>query len=350
MKYCPRKIIQIQLITATVMLIVSLAFPGLAEDGQHPPTDEPMVIRGKVMFFNADGSRSIKGDLVIVNGGSKITAKEGEYNQEKATAVAKGSVRVTEPGADLTCGELKAFLNENRNVAMGNPILTRITDYQQENGNIKRSKVVLKAEVIEILDGRKLIRATDRVRLTQEDITLDRDGLLVEGGSESSMVVCEFMEIFDDGSKMVAKGGVEVRSADFIATGERAEFYDSDQRMEIYGAERGDTAKAWQSVEKGEFAEVTRGEVRGRGHRIIYHGRDEILNIIGGARTWRKGERNFVEGEKIIHYVKDSRTVVLGGEGLYYSAPEEESQEAGEESPTGITGEEREFDDLDIYR
>ncbi len=335
-------------IFSVLLLFGVLGSEVLGQDSTKQDSD-PVLIRGKVMYFNPDGSRTVKGDLVIVKGTSRITATEGEYDEKKGQAIARGSVKVTEPGSELTCGELRSFIEEERNLARGHPLLKRTRELAQEDGSVRRSTVVLSAEVIEILDGRKLIRATDRVKLTQNDITLTKTGIPVPEADENvSTVTCNFMEIFGDGNRVVAKGAVQVTSPDFVATGGRIEFFDADQRMEIFGASFGDKAKAWQSVEKGEFAEVARGEVHGRGQHIIYHGRDEILNIIGKARTWRDGERNFVEGEKIIHYVKDNRTVVIGGEGLYYPGSQEEPGGGESGPPTGTTGEEQEFLDLGI--
>lgn len=102
------------------------------------------------------------------------------------------------------------------------------------------------------------------------------------------------------------QGDVRIRSDEMTVHYSKAEKKAKDSKSE--------GKKASQQVEKlicvGNV-EVTRGEWLGTSKKMIYLSKERQVILTGNAKAWQ--DQNMVSGDKIIYYLDEGRSEVVGG-------------------------------------
>jgi len=274
---------------------------------------QPLNISGGLVVFNSDGSKSIKGNLKLVKGTMIITADEGQYWEEQQQAFAYGNVKVIDKDRTLVCGALRADLDLHKNVATINP---RLTSCERENGELK-SKVILRANVIEIYEKLNKIRGISNVFLIQYNYSTSGKKKITKK-EQISKLSCDRIEIFLDEKRIIAYGNVVIINVDMLAKGDKAEIYEKEQKLVLSG-----NAQAYQKRRK-ELVFVRNKNIFAEAEKLIYWGKEDKIHLIGRASSWRKGDANIIKGEKIIYYAKENRSIVLKAKAEIY--PEEKKE------------------------
>lgn len=144
------------------------------------------------------------------------------------------------------------------------------------------------------------LAATAPAALLPGTVLAEDDPITVEADHMSSM---------EKDSSVLFKGDVDARQGDVrIRSDEMTVFYTPK------GEEKAGSKKVTQQVEKminvGNV-EITRGEWLGTSTKSIYLSKERQFILIGDAKAWEG--QNMVSGEKIIYYIDEERSEVVGG-------------------------------------
>jgi lipopolysaccharide export system protein LptA len=233
--------------------------------------------------------------------------------------------------------EIEIYHDENRVKAVGRAILTQ---YTASGRNKKRSK-----------NKKKMISKDGDLKVTAHSI-----------------------EIYTDINRMVALRNVKIVNADITATGNKAVYNDKTEVLDIIG-----NARTWQKAnikqpddkkdkkdKKGKKGQKEKSNEKGDkpgskedkdkekpeksealvkseqelekvkkikmemvhindldgGHaeaeRAVYNARDEVLDLIGSAKSWQEDGINLAQGERIRYFLKDKRSVLIDARIKHY--------------------------------
>lgn len=354
---------------------------------QHGATtvtgDSAVIYREKELVL-------FRGNVQIVDGNTHMWGRQASYDRKSRLATLTGDVRIEESGAKITGKEARFYRAENRSVITGNPVLEDSTrtlhadeiDYDRNTDVVTALGHVNaydQAESTRVQAG--LVRYDRRADYAwaQQKPVLD----LMERGGKTTTIHSDSLE-FDNAKKHVyAIGNVTVEREKLRAEGQRAEFYQNENRAVLFGhpsawddqgKASGDTLAIQfadhklQSLRMSPHAvvEYTAKADSGRGERniatgdsITVHFADEEAReafIVGRAesRYWpssadsAKGGRNISNGDTIQVFFdkgKPARAVVHGqSRGVYYLAAEGDTSHASAQENIHYQGREIDYD------
>jgi len=139
-------------------------------------------------------------------------------------------------------------------------------------------------------------------------------------------VEADKMTSTENTNSVVFTGNVDAKQADVrIRSDEMTVFYTKTEQPKA--AKTKTTSSSTQQVEKlicvGNV-EITRGEWLGTSKKMVYLSKERQVILTGNAKAWQG--QNMVSGEKIIYYLDEGRSEVVGG-------PRTETKVGGTESP-----------------
>lgn len=166
-------------------------------------------------------------------------------------------------------------------------------------------------------------------------------------------ITAETIELFTDVNRLIALRNVKIVNNDMTATGNKAIYDDNSSVLDIYG-----NARTWQSsglagsasdkgVEKPEGGPSETVKVQGAsmeaelvhinnmegGHaeaeRAVYDSREEVLDLIGSAKSWEEDGINLAQGDRIRYFLKDKRSVIIDARIKHYAGGDQGTPAAG---------------------
>lgn len=223
-----------------IFFALLLAVPTSA---QTSITAGDMVISSKLMTF----FKSVyvaRGGLKAEQKDSTLIADRGIYDRDLEIVKAIDNVKVIQPGSVMTSDYLEAYIKEDRIVARGNPKLVRIveraspaTPGDDTPPKMRKTRVILTCNEVEGFNKENRYLAKGNVRVIE---TVYRDGETEEEAAENekspvSDLKCEILEIFSNEDKAIARNSVEIVTETLRATGDKAIYLNSENRMIIVG-------------------------------------------------------------------------------------------------------------------
>ena len=261
--------------------------------------DSARIFRSKELVI-------LNGNVKIVDGTTTMLGDEASYDRKSKVAVLKGNVRIKEGSARITGREARFFRAENRSVILGSP---RLED----------STRTVTANQIEYDRGRDIVTATGNVdaidhaestRVRAGKVRYDRrldyawatDNpvlTLDEAGGKSTKVLGSTLEFDNAKRRVFALGKVRIERERLHAEGDRAEFYQSEQRALLLGEPR-----AWddEGAVRGDTLEIRFAQHRVKSMQV----RPNAVVDFQAKSEVGRGERN--------HAVGDTVTLFLGEE------------------------------------
>ncbi|HEY2924900.1 MAG TPA: LptA/OstA family protein, partial [Candidatus Eisenbacteria bacterium] len=326
----------------------------------------------------------VMGNVKIVDGKTRMWGNQASYDRKKRLAVLRGNVRIEEGTARITGREAQFYRSENRSVILGNPRMedsTRTLTANEITYDRNLDEVLALGNVVAVDRAESTTVHAGRVRYDRRRnyawATESPALTIEESGGKSTRVRGLTME-FDNAKRAVfALGDVLVERDKLRATGDRGEFYGSENRALLVGTPRawddegevqGDTLEIRFAQHKVESVQVrphakVRYEAkveRGRGERteaagdtVTLFNPDEATRravIVGRAKSlyWpgsadsAQGGRNISSGDSIIVEFaggKARRATVVGrAEGTYFMAAEGDTSRVNQEERVRYRG------------
>jgi lipopolysaccharide export system protein LptA len=133
------------------------------------------------------------------------------------------------------------------------------------------------------------------------------------------------MERFGKASLVIFSGNVVARRDNSVQYADR---------VEVYMDEKGD--RVLRTVSTGAVRIITKDCRTGTGQRAEYYDLDQRVVLMGNARVWQ--DDNVVSGDTITIYIAQDRTIVEGGKqervkGIFYSQKGDTSKQDGQPAP-----------------
>lgn len=235
-------------------------------------------------LFHLSGNVRVKKDETL------LETDRMSYDRRTDTLTAEGTVRLVDPSFEISCRHLVFRVREDEGTAWGDP---RVVQRMQGAEGRKGGWVDLRASQVKFFTLEKRIGAFERVVVEQWD-----------GGERPALAVrirCRSMEALMENRRSVFKGGVELETP----------------------------------------------EMGARGERVFYHQLERKIYVVGNASAWNFDPRgapiNVITGNKIVHFLDEKRSVVLGGVTARVYPDEETarrplSSESDEAEPAGKEG------------
>ncbi len=114
-------------------------------------------------------------------------------------------------------------------------------------------------------------------------------------------------------NSVVFTGDVDAKQGDVRIRSDEMTVYYTPAGKKVKASKK-EEKKATQQVEKlvciGNV-EVTRGEFLGTSKKMIYLSKERQVILTGNAKAWQS--QNMVSGDKIIYYLDEGRSEVIGG-------------------------------------
>jgi lipopolysaccharide export system protein LptA len=260
---------------------------------------QPTHITGEALTILPDRRYQVEGNLVAKRSDMTLMADRGIYDDTREITEAFGNVNVKTPKYVLESGYLKNYGLEERTIANIHPKLTQTVERKGKRRKSRimggdkegdtgpaRDRVILTATEVEALNGGSQIVARNDCKLVQTPWLGDE---ATEEVTATSTLTSDLMDVFVDEGKLVAKGNVELKGNDIVATGDRA----------IYWEEKGDrpeeliiegNAKATQTKPNQKNPNTSTGE------RIHYFPqRDKIIIEKANITTFREQKDSLPE-------------------------------------------------------
>lgn len=245
----------------------------------------------------------------------------------------------------------------------------KATEKKNKTKSTNTKTGVLVGREIEIYHDENRVKAVGRAILTQYSTSGKKSRKAKRKGSSISKdgdlkITAHSIELYTDINRMVALRNVKIVNSDITAAGNKAIYNDKTEVLDIIG-----NAKTWQKAnidipdaKKKEDKKAKKKDgnekkapkksellVKGEkelervkkikkemvhindldgGHaeaeRAVYNARDEVLDLIGSAKSWQEDGINLAQGERIRYFLKDKRSVLIdarikhypGGSGL----------------------------------
>lgn len=265
------------------------------------------------------GATKSEAQGVNVSSGGKNTPRKKSGPQEK-TAVMVGR-------------EIEIFHDENRVKAIGNAIVTQYVESTNAGSGATRAE--------------------------GKSGSAGKSGESQKGGGKGPdpkgelKVTAEVIEIFTDINRLVAVRNVKIVNNDITATGNKAVYSDNDGILDIIG-----NARTWQNANLDSLAAGESGVGKGDGgnpadvgtvedgkpseaptsesmvhindlegghaeaERAVYNAREEVLDLIGSAKSWQEDGINMAQGDRIRYFLKDKRSVIIDARIKHYPGSE----------------------------
>ncbi len=213
-----------------------------------------MPLKQNAEVFHLSGNVRVKKDDTV------LETDRMTYDRRTDTLTAEGTVRLTDPAFQISCRHLLFRVKEDRGTAWGDPKV--IQTVIGKDGK-KKSWVDLRAAQVKFFSLEKRISAFENVVLAQWEV--GKHPYL------SVRIRCRSMDALMENRRSIFKGEVEVETP----------------------------------------------EMGARGERVFYHQLERKIYIVGSANAWNfdaKGKPiNLIAGNKIVHFLDEKRSVVLGG-------------------------------------
>lgn len=204
--------------------------------------------------------QELSGNVVVEFGEIRLSAGRMVYTPAKKELNAWGDVKIIDPTFNLYCDRLNFSLGKNEAVAWGSPRLV----FMEGKGNQKVSKTVLTGVQIWIFSKEQRVQVFEDVCISKYEASAD-DRAEVE-----FRVRCTSMEALRRVRRTTFKGQVRLETPTVGASSSRG----------------------------------------------IYDQLNNRFYLLGDSRAWNysvSGEKvNSVEGDKIVYFLKEKKTVVIG--------------------------------------
>ena len=152
--------------------------------------------------------------------------------------------------------------------------------------------------------------------------------LLVSGSlyaSESPIYIeADQMSSTEKNSAVVFTGNVDAQQDTLRIRSDEMTVYYSEKKKDAAA----DASKAKQQIEKlicTGNVELTNEDWLGTSEKMVYLAEKEQIILNGNAKAWQG--QNMVSGEKIIYYMKEGRSEVVGGTSVTVGGTEEKQEE-----------------------
>jgi lipopolysaccharide export system protein LptA len=266
-------------------LALAIVFSASAAEALTTVTAGDMVISSKLMTFFKNVYVA-RGGLKAEQKDSVLTAERGIYDRDLEIVKAIDNVKVVQPGSVLTSDYLEAYVKEDRIVSRGNPKMVRIVERASPKSDgdseekVKKTRVILTCNEVEGFNKENRYLAKGNVRVIEVPY---RDGETEEEAAENekspvSDLKCETLELFSNEDKAIARNSVEIITETLRATGDKAIYLNSENRMVIVGH-----AHAFQTTkEAGSSAEQV-SELYA--NKIIYYPEEERTIAVGNVQA-----------------------------------------------------------------
>lgn len=205
--------------------------------------------------------QELSGNVIIEFGDIRLSAGRMVYNSAKKELKAWEDVKVIDPAFNLYCGRLNYSLKKNEAVAWGNPRLVFLEGKDQQ----KVSKTVLTGVQIWIFSKEQRVQVFEDVCISKYEAAGSDDR-----GAVEFRVRCTSMESLRRVRRTTFKGNVTLETPTVGATASKGIYDQLNSRFYLLG-----NSKAWNYSLSG----------------------DKV---------------NSVEGDKIVYFLKEKKTVVIG--------------------------------------
>jgi len=204
--------------------------------------------------------QELSGNVVVEFGKIRLKASRMVYDSSKSELKAWGNVEIVDPSFKLFCSRLNYYIKKSEAVAWGDPRLIFI----EEATDGKESKTILKGVQIRIFSKEQRVQVFEDVVLVKHKASSD------ESGAIEFRVQCESMESLRRVRRTTFKGKVMLETPTVGAASDKAIFDQLNSRFYLLG-----NSNAWNYSLSG----------------------DKV---------------NSVEGGKIVYFLKEKKTVVIG--------------------------------------
>lgn len=145
------------------------------------------------------------------------------------------------------------------------------------------------------------------------------------GAEEPIYVEADQMSSTDKNNEVLFTGDVDAKQGDLRIRSDT---------MTVYYTQQGDEkskiqADATQQVEKlicEGNVEITRENWLGTSEKMVYLAAKKQVILTGNAKAWQ--DQNMVSGEKIIHYMDEGRSEVIGGTSVTVGGEQKEEKKS----------------------
>ncbi len=303
---------------------------------QHGATtvtgDSARIYRGRELVL-------FRGNVKILDGNTVMLGDEASYDRKRRLATLRGNVRILEHGSRITGREARFYRDENRSEIFGAPVMEdstrtlkadrieydRTRDMVTAIGNVD---AVDRAESTRIKAGRVRYDRRLNYAWAEDDPRLT----LEEAAGKSTLVRSMKFEMDNQKRRVYALGHVQVERDKLRATGDRAEFYQNENRALLLGQPR-----AWD--EEGRVQGDTL-ELRFAGNRVqtIQVRPNAVVDYESRADSTGRGERNHATGDTVTLYLDGDaarRAWVIGHARSEYWPGAVDSAQGGRNISTG---------------
>lgn len=252
---------ELRAMTAGLAGLWLVSFAALPLHGADPAELPIRILSADVMpltkgaeIFHLSGNVRVRKDDTL------LETDRMSYDRRTDTLSAEGTVRLLDPAFEITCRHLLFRVEEDQGTAWGDP---RVVQKLLAEKGTSKGWVDLRAAQVKFFSLEKRISAFENVVVEQWD-----------GGEHPTIAVrirCRSMEALMENRRSVFKGGVEVETPEMGARGERVFYHQLERKIYVVGQ-----ASAWN-----------------------FDGRGQAINVISG--------------NKIVHFLDEKRSVVLGG-------------------------------------
>ena len=281
-----------------------------------------------------------RGNVQIVDGNTHMWGRQASYDRKARLATLTGDVRIEESGARITGKEARFYRNENRSVITGQPLLEDSTrtlradeiDYDRTNDIVTALGHVNaydRAESTRVQAGQVRYDRRADYAWAQQQPVLE----LEERGGKTTTVHSDSLE-FDNARKRVyAIGNVTVEREKLRAEGERAEFYQNENRAVLFGHPR-----AWddQGAARGDTLAIQFADHKLQSLRMAPHA---VVEYQAKADSGR-GERTVASGDTItVHFADEEarEAFIVGRAESRYWPSSADSSKGGRNDSNGDT-------------
>lgn len=308
------------------------------EPSDTPPDDQP-------------GSNGNQGR----GGAASSSAKNGPSPGDKASPQEKTAIMVGR--------EIEIFHDENRVKAVGNAIVTQYVESGKGaapgknppqapgrqasqkgiggKGPDPKGELKVTAESIELFTDVNRLVAVRNVKIVNNDITAvgnkaiysDNDGILDILGNARTWQNANLDSKAGEGDKKDgdAKGGDGKAGAADSDKGkperEKAPGSDSDGQAKspaapVPGVETPEANSPGAAASLVHINDLEGGHAEAE--RAVYNAREEVLDLIGSAKSWQEDGINLAQGDRIRYFLKDKRSVIIDARIKHYPGSEGE--------------------------
>ena len=201
------------------------------------------------------------GSVVLERGELRLSAARMRYSRRDGILEAWDAVEIRDPDFLLECARLSFDIHKEEVVAWGDPRLI-----QREGTGARSFETELVGVQVRIFAKERRVQVLERVVLSR--FLLDKG----ERASVELRVRCRVVDALTQARRSVFKGDVSIETPTIGAVGQRALFDQMAGTFYILGG-----AKAWNHDESGQAINVIRGE------KIVYFLDDRRSVVIGGV-------------------------------------------------------------------